>query len=134
MDNFGISDINYLPVAKLWYKRLSHLGYNNHFIMALERSSYNELIKDSYRCNKIAETINDKFSNIWRLRLQITLMYLKRGKNVFVCDIDTYWNYYFNLDDLSPNFDAFHADATTWPRSVSKKWGFTLCGGIAGYQ
>ena len=38
------------------------------------------------------------------------------------------------MDKLSPNFDAFHAYATTWPRTVWKRWGFTLCAGIAGYQ
>ena len=130
----GFSDINYVPVAKLWYNRLSSLGYKNHFIMALDLSTYNELIKHSYRCYKIADTINGKFANIWKLRLEIPLSYLKKGKNVFVSDVDTYWNYYFNLDELSQNFDAFHAYATTWPKSVWEKWGFTLCGGIAGYQ
>ena len=130
----GFSDINYLPVAKMWYKRLSSLGYQNHFLMALDILTYNELIKYNYRCNKIADGIDGRFSDIWRRRLEVPLKYLKKGKNVFISDVDTYWNFYFSLDQLSPKFDAFHAYATTWPRTVWKKWGFTLCGGIAGYR
>ena len=52
----------------------------------------------------------------------------------FVSDVDTYWNYYFDLNKLSKQFDVIHAYATVWPPSICKLWGFTLCTCITGYR
>ena len=90
----SFTDISYLPVARMWYDRLSTLGYVNHVIMALDVSSHVDLIKGNYRCERVADTIQGKISNIWKLRFEVPLRYLKRGINVFVTDIDTFWNFY----------------------------------------
>ena len=44
----GFADIRYLPVGKMWYDRLSALRYEDHVIMALDVSSYENLIKKNY--------------------------------------------------------------------------------------
>ena len=130
----GFTDIRYLPVAKMWYDRLSALGYEDHVIMALDISSYENLIRSNYRCEIVADTIKGEFSNIWKLRFEVPLKYLRRGINVFVTDVDSFWNFHFSLDQLPKEYDSFHAYATTWPNNVFKKWGFTLCGCVAGYR
>ena len=132
----GFTDINYLPVTKLWYKQLSEIGYHNHMIIALDDKSYNNVTKQGqYRCERGAGKIQGKgFESIVKLRVATVLEYLEKRKNVFVSDVDSYWNYYFDLNKLPPHYDTFHAIATTWPPDVFKKWGFTLCTCIAGYR
>lgn len=129
----GFADIRYLLVAKMWYDRLSALGYEDHVIMALDVSLYENLIKKNYRCEIAADTIKGEISDIWKLRFEVRLKYLRRGINVFVTDVDSFWNFYFSLDQLPKEYDSFQAFATTWPNNIFKKWGFTLCGCIAGY-
>ena len=132
----GFTDTNYLPVTKLWFERLSDIGYENHVIIALDDFSYKSLkVEGKYRCEKGTGKLQGPgIRNVVKLRLATVAKYLEKGKNVFVSDVDTYWNYYFDLNKLSPQYDVFHAFATIWPPTVLKKWGFTLCTCIAGYR
>lgn len=132
----GFTDINYLPVAKLWYQRLSEVGYDNHMIVALDNSSYKNItIESKYRCEKGAGELQETgFRNVVKLRLATILKHLQKGKNVFVSDVDTYWNFFFDLHKLPIHYDIFHAFGTKWPPKVFKKWGFTLCTCVAGYR
>ena len=132
----GFTDINYLPVTKLWYERLSEVGYDNHIIVALDNSSFKNItIKSKYRCEKGAGELQEiGFKNVVKLRLASILKHLEKGKNVFVSDVDTYWNFFFDLHKLPIHYDIFHAFGTTWPPNVFKKWGFTLCTCVAGYR
>ncbi len=45
----GFTDANYLPIAKVWYNRLTKLGYKEHYIVANEKKAYDDLISDNYR-------------------------------------------------------------------------------------
>ena len=75
----GFTDINYLKVTKLWYKRLSDLGYENHLIVALDNASYqNIILQGNYRCEKTADYLQAVgFKNIVRLRLTTIAQYLE---------------------------------------------------------
>ena len=132
----AFTDINYLPVTKLWYDRLSKLGYKTQVIITVDEISYKNLTREGkYRCEKGAENVQRSgFKNIVRIKLLTIAKYLGKGQNVFVSDVDTYWNYYFDLNKLSKQFDVIHAYATVWPPSIRKLWGFTLCTCIAGYR
>ena len=132
----AFTDERYLPVSKLWYNRLSSLGYENHHLLALDIISFKDLMKNNFRCEKVSNSVADEvgFSGIWRLRFQIPLLYLKNGKNVFISDVDTHWNFYFDLTQLPPQYDSFHSYATVFPRKIFKRWGFTLCGCFIGYR
>ena len=132
----AFTDERYLPVSKLWYNRLSSLGYQDHHLQAMDIISYEDLMRNNFRCEKVSNSVANKvgFSEIWRLRFQIPLLYLKTGKNVFVSDVDTHWNFYFDLTKLPPQYDSFHSYATVFPKKIFKKWGFTLCGCIIGYR
>ena len=39
-----------------------------------------------------------------------------------------------DLDSLPANFDTYHAVAGNHPGAVKHAWGFTVCGGNAGYR
>ena len=132
----AFTDERYLPVAKLWYNRLSSLGYQNHYLLALDIFSYEDLMKNNFRCEKVSNSVADEvgFSKIWKLRFQMPLLYLRTGKNVFISDVDTHWNFYFDLTQLPSQYDSFHSYATVFPRSIFKRWGFTLCGCFTGYR
>ena len=45
----GFANQAYLTPAKIWYRQLENLGYNEHFIVALDRSVFEELKNSSYR-------------------------------------------------------------------------------------
>ena len=110
----------YLPVAKLWYNRLSSLGYQNHYLLALAIFSYEDLMKNNFRCEKVSNSLVDEvgFCKLWKLRFQIPLLYLRTGKNVFISDVDTHWNFYFDLTQLPSQYDSFHPYATVFSRSI----------------
>ena len=105
----GFTDINYSPVTKLWYERLSEVGYDNHIIVALDNSSFKNItIKSKYRCEKGAGELQEiGFKNVVKLRLASILKHLEKGKNVFVSDVDTYWNFFFDLHKLPIHYDIF---------------------------
>ena len=130
------TDEGYLSVAKLWYKRLSSLGYQNHHLLAMDIFSYEDLMKSNYRCEKVSNSIADvsEFSKIWKLRFEIPLQYLRTGKNIFILDVDTHWNFYFDLAKLPLQYDSFHSYANYIPTRVIKLWGFELCGCFIGYR
>ena len=69
-----------------------------------------------------------------KLPVTTVVQYLENGKNVFVSGVDSYWNYYFDLNKLALQYYTFHAIATTWSPKVFEKWGFTLCCCISGYR
>ena len=75
----GFTGINYLKVTKLWYKRLSDLGYENHLIVALDNASYqNIILQGNYRCEKTADYLQAVgFKSIVRLRLTTIAQYLE---------------------------------------------------------
>ena len=112
------------------------LGYENHVIVALDNASYrNIIVQGNYRCEKTADYLQAVgFKSIVKLRLTTIAQYLEKGQNVFVSDVDTYYNFYFDLNQLPPNYDVFRAYTTTWSPAVLEKWGFTLCTCIAGYR
>jgi hypothetical protein len=45
----GFTDSTYLPIAKVWYDRLTKLGYNEHYIGAHDKAAYDNLIRQNYR-------------------------------------------------------------------------------------
>ena len=132
----AFTDEKYLPAAKLWYKRLSTLGYQNHHLLAMDIFSYEDLMENNYRCEIVSYSVADSagHSTVWKLRLETPLQYLRKGKNIFISDVDTHWNFYFNLTQLPPQYDSFHSYANVVPRRVLKLWGFTLCGCFIGYR
>ena len=129
----AFSDKRYLPVAKLWYQHLKKLGYENHILIALDKPTYLDLKENrTYRCELGLESIAKNLNMIFKTRMEITLKYLVTGKNVFISDVDTFWNRYVDLDSLlETKYDAYHTIAR-FPPSVFKEWGFTVCGCIAG--
>ena len=53
---------------------------------------------------------------------------------MFLTDIDSIWLKYLKLEGLIQFADAIHAKCPSWPKQVSKSWGFVVCGGVAGYR
>ena len=145
----GFSDFGYLPAAKLWYKRLSKLGYTNHFIAALDENTLEASKRNTtFRAlpaNRYLPPVNSsiwrnptqsghKFKWIWSLRIQKVLELLEAGFNVFLTDVDSIWLKYMELSSLPDGVDVIHAKCPSWPKQVSEVWGFVVCGGVAGYR
>lgn len=45
----GFTNANYVPIAKVWYDRLTKFGHTEHYIVANEKKAYNDLISENYR-------------------------------------------------------------------------------------
>jgi len=45
----GFTDANYVPIAKVWYDRLTKFGHKEHYIVANEKSAYDDLMSQHYR-------------------------------------------------------------------------------------
>ena len=149
----AFTDLNYLPVTKIWYRQLSALGYNNHYLIPLDNQTDTYLSnlkypsnvsKKSLRNQKIYRTLpaidyidqNDdkKVHKIWKIRLDTVYSLLKSGNHVFTSDVDSIWTNYRNLDHLPYLFEAFHSYGNDFPKNAYNAWNFVLCGCIAGYH
>ena len=146
----GFSDIKYLPVARIWYKQLSSIGYTNHYIIALDSEVYqrcsssklNIRVKNAtsyYKPNPLISRVAN-LNRIWTIRLKtIQKLLVEEGKNVLISDVDSIWVNYKDLEDLpksinNRSIDAFHALGKFFPEEIYQQVGFVICGCLAGYR
>ena len=45
----AFADAHYVALAKVWYERLSSLGYNQHYIVCVDDKAYKKLSQENYR-------------------------------------------------------------------------------------
>ena len=67
----GFSDINYSPLAEMWYDSLTVLGYTTHVLIALDSYAFKRFQAGNRRTAQCAErNPTDKVQTIWGLRLR----------------------------------------------------------------
>ena len=151
----GLCTESYIPVAKIWYHQLSALGYKEHYIVALDKTTFDHfndpktkdtILKTNYRVHKgssfVDSTLNLKIKeerdkmvrSIWPIRFATIHNYLKKGQNVMVSDIDSIWVKYQDINSLPAQFDTFHGRGATFPAKAFEAWHFVLCGCLGAYH
>jgi hypothetical protein len=84
----SVSPSHYIALAKVWYKRLSSLGYTEHYIVCVDEKAYKKLSTEDSNYRIIQRYIIDPdyarpivgFSRqLYSLRLQFTLEMLQNG-------------------------------------------------------
>lgn len=133
----AFADKHYVALAKVWYERLSKLGYNEHYIVCVDEKSYKKLAKENYRLIQRYIT-NPDYANpvigfgrqLYSLRLQFTLEMLRNGTHVLVTDVDNIFNRYVPLAGfLEEGFDIMHAYEMKYPTNLFEPHGFVVCAG-----
>ena len=116
-------------------QQISTLGYQNYHLLAMDIFSDQDLMENNYWCEIVSNSVADVVghSQVWKLRLEIPLQYLRMGKNIFISDAHPHWNFYFNLTQLPPQYDSFDSNANV-PRKGLKLWVFMLCGCFIDFQ
>ena len=136
----GLCTESYIPVAKIWYHQLTELGYNNHYIVALDEETFNHFTDLDYRIHKASSYIDNTKNHqqivrsIWPIRFKTIYNYLKSGQNILVSDVDSIWVKYQDLNSLPTQFDTFHGKGGTFPPKAHSAWGFVLCGCLGAYH
>ena len=67
----AFSDINYAPLAEMWYDSLTRLGYTDHVLVALDTPAFDQFKAGNRRAEQCAERDpTAKVGTIWGLRLR----------------------------------------------------------------
>ena len=137
----GFSDTDYIPIAKIWYSQLSNLGYENHYIISLSKTAYDELISQNIRTilaekpsGEIHGSTKIKLHGLWGFRWIFILKLLNDGYNVLMSDIDSIWLNYLDLNSIPEKFDVMHTIAGKVPLNAYMHWGFTICGCMSAFR
>ncbi len=133
----AFADKHYVALAKVWYERLSSLGYTEHYIVCVDDKSYKKLAKENYRLIQryitnpdYAHPVVGFGRQLYSLRLQFTLEMLQNGTHVLVTDVDNIFNRYVPLAGfLEEGFDIMHAYEMKYPTNIFLKKGFVVCAG-----
>ena len=156
----GFTDINYWPVAKLWYERMKVLNYTKQLRMyALDTLVLEKMLSEFPKENVFSPTdLGDDFKvinykdnfnmekrhmrkehlhKIWKIRVDVTTELLKQGYSVLQSDIDSLWLKHVDLEILPMNFDIIHSvgfGENSIPHMVKNFWGFVICGCLVLYR
>lgn len=135
----AFTDSHYVALAKVWYKRLSSLGYTEHYIVCVDEKSYKKLSIEDNNYRLIQRYIIDPdyarpivgFSRqLYSLRLQFTLEMLQDGTHVLLTDLDNIFNTYVPLVRfLEEQTDIIHAYEMKYPTNLYQQNGFVVCAG-----
>ena len=141
----AFSDSTYYPAARIWYNQLKALGYENHYLIALDDQVYEKCLSENIRTKKASSDFNrdpkslgpsGKLSRLWSIRLTTIFNLLRTNVNVFISDVDSIWLKHQNLNLLPfPSLiDIYHGLGTKHPLEVYLKYGFVVCGCIGAYR
>ena len=134
---FAFADSHYVALAKVWYERLSSLGYTEHYIVCVDHKSYKKLSKENYRLIQryisnpdYAHPVVGFGRQLYSLRMQFTLEMLQNGTHVLVTDVDNIFNRYVPLSQIvEERFDIIHAYEMKYPTNLFQENGFVVCAG-----
>ena len=134
----------YLPVFDIWYGLYMINPAPDLIVMALDRTSYDNLKQRSIRCfyagsnefdNFLSLKVYDKrenliLSKLWLLRAAVIKLILDSGADLLHSDCDAFW-----LRDTYQLFSDVPSDMTfsiafAHPREIVQQWGFILCMGL----
>ena len=133
----AFADAHYVALAKVWYERLSSLGYNQHYIVCVDDKAYKKLSQENYRLIQryisnpdYARPVVGFGRQLYSLRIQFTLEMLQNGTHVLVTDVDNIFNRHVPLTQfLDEGFDIIHAYEMKYPTNFFHENGFVVCAG-----
>ncbi|KAL7467435.1 hypothetical protein ACHAXS_007678 [Conticribra weissflogii] len=127
----GFTDWKYLNVAKVWYKRLSQLGYTEHFLAAHDESNNYRTVPCFIENPQYDKPVKGLWQQIMRSRLQVTKALLRGGASLLISDVDNVFSRYVDLKGLLlEGYDVYHAYEMRYPVQIFKEFGFVLCSGF----
>lgn len=138
----AFTDLDYIPIAKWWYKRMTSLGYNTHVIVVIDheaQSHFQDINQHNYSNYYRFETKivdpgkrrKNKVRSLWYNRILYCLTELKRGQSLLLTDVDNIFSKYEPLSQyLESTYDAIYALEGKFPPYVFNKQGFVVCGGL----
>ena len=119
----GFTSFGYHQTAEMWYNQLSTLGYDTHYMVALDEASHTLMTRKGYR---VLNAIMDKnrrdgklqqvsmqleqtyLRETWAVRLKVVLNKLLDGYNVYVSDTDVIWMQYGRFSYIAKNRSWVH--------------------------
>jgi len=133
----GFSDRNYLPIARVWYSRMTMLGYTEHHIVAHDEMTYNALHSENLRVipcfianPDYGHPVRGLWQQIMSARLHLTIDILRNGTHVLITDIDNIFSRHVPLVGfLEEGYDVYHAYEMRYPQSIYNEFGFVVCSG-----
>lgn len=133
----GFTDTKYIPIAKVWYERLTRLGYKEHYIAAHEVAAYDHLIRLNYRVIPCYVENPDYKKFVWGFfrqimaaRVELVRDLVKNGTHVMLTDVDNVFSRYVNpVGFVEEGYDVYHAYELGYPTHLKRDHGFVICGG-----
>ncbi|GFH46293.1 hypothetical protein CTEN210_02767 [Chaetoceros tenuissimus] len=136
----AFTSVDFLPMAKHWYNRLTELGYTTHVLVLIDEQSIQEFTAinqdntDEYYRFEIqlvekGTKRKDMVQSLWYHRILYCVQQLKLGTSLLVSDTDVVFQRYIPIEELShENYDVMLAEALMFPKHVFEQQGFVFCG------
>eukprot|EP00984_Skeletonema_dohrnii_P024076 scaffold13188_cov114-Skeletonema_dohrnii-CCMP3373.AAC.9 len=142
----GFADTNYAPIAKVWYNRLTKLGYKEHYIGAYDKELYDDLISQNYRvlpcfidnpdyerrseCGYVQSSCAYDVMQMWASRVKFVRDMVKNGTHVLLTDVDAVFSRHVDpVGFVEEGYDVYHAYEMRYPKKVYHDHGFVINGG-----
>jgi hypothetical protein len=136
----GFSDQVYVDAAKIWYDKLTFLGYDEHVIVAVDNTSFLELKEQNYRVEAyFTDVIRGArklpwVRNLWYKRILYCMEQIANGTSLLLTDVDNIFQRYVPLKEFqNSGFDVIHAYEVGFPPELFQRYGFVVCGGMTWY-
>ena len=138
----AFTNIDFLPMAKHWYNRLTELGYTTHVLVLVDEQSIQEFTAinqdntdEYYRFEiqllEMSKTRKEMVQNLWYNRILYCVQQLKLGTSLLLSDTDNVFHKFVNMDEFyHENYDVMLAEALMFPKHVFKQQGFVFCAGL----
>jgi hypothetical protein len=145
----GMANRAYVDVSVMWYQRMTALGYDNHLILAADRSTawvcqqlgmrYDLLENVTTPIIPACDTDTNKnmATDEWRKKMLMFAsrwMYVRQklieGYHVLLSDVDSVYNDRVDMKGLFEDrpYDHYASYADMMPINVFQQTGFTICG------
>lgn len=133
---------DYEDIARLWYHRLSKLGYTSHHLVALDDEVFGKLNRSNFRILRAPGITLEKGADLgdfWKFRLRYLVDEINRGQNILMSDLDVIFAHHYEPDVIfnkigDEDVDIFHSLGAGWPLSAKRRWGFSVCMGFSAFR
>jgi len=125
----AFADAGYLPLLRLWVRRVRALGVSRLRIYALDAATLDWCRSQDVEVAALAWS--GRLADLWVQRIGVFSELLAGGQGFIHSDIDAIWLRHPLREGAAVGCteDLVFTQGTVWPPDVHRQWGFVLCCG-----
>ena len=147
----AFSDSTYWDLALDWYNSLAALGYDNHYIIAMDDETYqaglslsSKYKNDTFTSTSTASTMRiepyytekESLRSLWYKRIEYLKNQIMNGTSILLTDVDNTFQKYIDIEQYMyhTNYDIIFAHEMKFPEWLYQQYGFITCAGFIWFK